>query len=117
MLLWQYVDIFDDLGSSDSSAGSEDCDGFEAFLAKVCLPGTHQAAQEASSLFRSKEDPSHMHRTLHPSSTRLRTVVAALLLRGVRISPVLNEQVTHLVVDFEHNYSVDRERALQVSQS
>jgi hypothetical protein len=87
------------------------------FTERIGQPGTHQAPGEASSLFRSKENVSCIPRTLRPSSTRLRSVVAELLLRGAVISPTLNEQVTHLVVDFENNYSVSRERALQVRES
>lgn len=94
---------------------------------KVCgrTIETHQVAQESSSssssssssLFRSKESTSSIPQTLSPNSTRLRSVVTQLLLRGATISPVLNEQVTHLVVDFENNYSIERERALQVNQN
>lgn len=70
-----------------------------------------------SSLFRSKENVASIPPSVHPTSTALRTLAAQLLLRGATISPVLNEKVTHLVVDFENNYSEEKERALQVNQN
>ena len=65
-----------------------------------------------SSLFRSKDIPiSHISA---PNSTRLRSLLPELLLRGAQVSSSLNVDVTHVVVDFENNYSVEKELALQV---
>ena len=55
-----------------------------------------------------------MTNSLNSSSTRLRTAICDLILRGASISPVLDESVTHVVVDFENNYNSERERLLQV---
>ncbi len=64
------------------------------------------------SLFRSKNVPNSL--IFSPNSTRLRSLLPELLLRGAQVSSSLNVEVTHVVVDFENNYSVEKELALQV---
>lgn len=106
----QYLDIFEDLGDIEESTLS--C--FDAVMTKVRAAGDPAVAGTSSSLFRSRDSASSLQRSLRPNATRLRALVPGLLLRGAKISPTLGKQVTHVVVDFDNNYSFPREKALQV---
>lgn len=103
------MDVFDDLGAGVGPSDSGVCDGSTDFMTRI--------NQQGSSLFRSNECLSSIPQSLHPNSTRLRAVATELMLRGAKLSPNLDQKVTHVLVDFDNNYSVEREVALQVRQS
>ena len=106
------MDIFDDIGSSEDSSVSSIRDDNQAFLDK-CSNGNSRLA---SSLFCSTDNTDTISRSLNPNSTRLRAVISELLLRGATISPALDQHVTHVVVDFEYNHSISKEKDIKVRQ-
>lgn len=104
-----YLDLFEDLsscGNSTINASSNNND----FLSMMCSG----ISGGPSSIFRSKESVESISSTLSRSTTRLRAVISDLLLRGATLSPTLDQRVTHVVVDFDYNYSPEREKALRM---
>jgi len=95
-----YLDIFNELDHINNSGG-----GSDSFMVKL--------GQSGALFLSSESDPSIILKSLSPNSSRLRSVIPELILHGAQISPSLSDHVTHVVVDFENNYCVRRERALQ----